>query len=95
MANKQLTDLVAQLNKINNTEGRSTEVGAYVLDNLKNGSRRLYSLEIVSNPTGGTFTLVSGMCSHEMKAYLMGIMQGWASATAAICEKLKTSLANE
>ena len=78
MTRKQkIKDLVAQLNQFNGTTNDPTSPGTFVLDNVKPGRVRFYSLEQVSQTNTGTSVVVSGLTSAEMHQFLIGMVRGW------------------
>lgn len=76
---RKLKDLVAQLNQFNGTASDPTMPGAFVLDNVKPGRIRFYSLERLGRTTLGTSTVVQGLTVSEMHQFLVGMIYGWVS----------------
>ncbi|PPD55477.1 MAG: hypothetical protein CTY12_00445 [Methylotenera sp.] len=80
MTRKQkINDLVTQLNQFNGTTDNPTKPGTFVLDNVKPGRIRFYSLEQVSSTNTGTSSIVQGLTSAEMHQFLIGMIYGWVS----------------
>ena len=87
MTHKQkIKDLVAQLNQFNGSSDDPTKPGTFVLDNVKPGRVRFYSLEQVSPTNTGTSTIVQGLTSAEMHQFLIGMIYGWVSGIHKVQE---------
>lgn len=88
MTRKQkIKDLVAQLNQFNGTSKDSREPGAFVLDNVKPGRIRYFSLEQLGQTHTGTTTVVQGLTASEMHQFLIGMVYGWVSGVHKAAEK--------
>ena len=80
MASSKLESMVDQLNQYNGTLN-SDQIGKYVLTWTTPVHHRSYSLEKITNETGGTFVVQSGLVYQEMLVFLRGALMGWVAAT--------------
>ena len=75
--------MVAVVNTLLGTSNDYSTVGAYTLDNKRNGPRREYCLGIFTNDSGGVRNCTGWLMLNEMRAHLDGMHRGLFAARDA------------